>query len=86
MASRNRVLRRPREIDEVMSARVSIRNCCLQCVGWENASYEVEHCTAKACWLYPWRSGETPEELKRRVSQTTRARLQALGKAKKRGE
>ncbi len=82
MARINRVVRRPREIHEVMSARVSIRNFCLQCVGWENAFDGVKHCVVENCWLYKWRFGKTPEELKRLVSPETLARLQAFGKAK----
>ncbi len=82
MSNRNRVLKRPREFHEVMSARASIRNFCLQCMGWETASHEVERCTAPDCRLYPWRLGTTPDELRRRLSEKAKAaRRKSLAKA-----
>lgn len=59
---RVKVLRRRRAPDEYCTARHAIRNHCLECGGYERA--EVEGCTAPACWLYPWRLGKTPPELK----------------------
>lgn len=56
------VRHRRREPDEIPIARVAIRNFCLECVGY--LSNEVDLCTAPKCWVYPWRLGRTPPELK----------------------
>ena len=47
------ILRRRRNPDEVTTARIAIRNHCLECVGYVVS--EVERCTSPECWLYPWR-------------------------------
>ena len=58
-----RIVRRRREPDEIPTARVAVRNHCLECVGY--VVKDVERCTAPECWLYPWRLGKTPATLKR---------------------
>ena len=55
--------RRRRKPDEIAAPRVAIRNHCLECVGYVGP--EVERCTAPECWLYPWRMGTTPAEVRR---------------------
>ena len=66
------VLRRRRKPDEVASARVSIRNHCLECVSY--VAREVELCTAPECWLYPWRLGKTPAQLRGRMGRSAGSR------------
>ena len=62
----SKIFRRPRNADEdeVVSARASIRNFCISCMNYQ--VQEVERCTAVQCWLYPWRMGRTPAQLKSR--------------------
>ena len=76
MARGDRVVLRERGIDEVMSARASIRNHCLACMGWEDAAKEVDKCTSPHCWLYPWRLGTTPPAKKRVMSAKRKKQLQ----------
>lgn len=57
------IVRRRRKPDEIPSLRVAVRNHCLECCG--HSAQEVALCTASKCWLWPWREGETPRELKR---------------------
>jgi len=64
MASKIFSRRRNADDDEVVSARASIRNHCLECMGY--ATQEVGQCTDPKCWLYPWRMGKTPARLKSR--------------------
>ena len=54
-----RIVSRRRHVGEIPTARVAIRNHCLECVGYQ--VQEVPLCTAPACWLYPWRFGKTPD-------------------------
>jgi len=61
-----KIVQRPRVANETPTARVAIRNFCLACMGWDCAAAEVEGCTSPNCWLYPWRLGKTPIELKSR--------------------
>lgn len=63
MAKFTKIVRRSRQDDEIPTPKVAIRNHCLSCMGWN--TQEVELCTAKACWLYSWRQGTTPLELKK---------------------
>ena len=58
------ILRRRRNPDEVTTARIAIRNHCLECVGYVVS--EVERCTSPECWLYPWRMGKTPYPTQRK--------------------
>lgn len=58
------IQRRRREPDEIATLRVSVRNHCLECMGYSPDG--VVECTAKKCWLNPWRTGKTPPELKRK--------------------
>lgn len=48
--------RRRRRPGEVPTRKEAIRNMCFECMGWENTSY-IRECTAKECWLYPYRLG-----------------------------
>ncbi len=64
MAKFRSVVSREREIEEIPPARVAIRNHCLECCGY--SPDEVKFCTSPQCWLYPWRFGRTPKELKRK--------------------
>ncbi len=65
-----KVRSRRRRAGEVAQRALAIRNHCLECVGYNAA--EVRRCTAKKCWLYPWRLGrldsksaEAPQALSR---------------------
>lgn len=58
------IVSRRREEDEIPTARVAIRNHCLECCGY--SLKEVSLCTAPKCWLYPWRENRTPAELKKK--------------------
>lgn len=60
-----KIVHRRRKDDEIPSARTAIRNHCLECCGY--SSKETGLCTASECWLYPWRLGETPPELRRKT-------------------
>ncbi len=44
-----------REIGEIASKKMAIRNHCLECVGYSEK--EVTECTATKCWMWPWRFG-----------------------------
>lgn len=44
-----------REKGDVASKALSIRNFCLECVGYSEK--EVTECTSKQCWLFPHRMG-----------------------------
>ena len=59
-----KIFRRRRNVDEdeVVSARASIRNHCIECMGY--CVQEVDRCTAPKCWLYPWRMGPPPGRFK----------------------
>ena len=59
MAKINRVLKRRRREGEVPTARIAIRNQCLECVGYGHG--EVEQCTDPECWLFPLRFGGKPD-------------------------
>jgi hypothetical protein len=61
------IVRHARKEDEVATARVSIRNHCVECMGWNVA--EVERCTSPDCWLYPHRLGKTPSTIAGRSKQ-----------------
>jgi hypothetical protein len=58
-----KIVRRRRDPQETPTARAAIRNHCLECCGY--IASEVTLCTAPQCWLYPWRQGKTPAEIKR---------------------
>ena len=77
----NKIVHRRRKDAEVATARVAIRNHCIECMGGEKTA--VAGCTAPKCWLYPWRTG-TPDEYRMKLSEAVRARrsknLKALGK------
>jgi hypothetical protein len=51
------IARRRRHPGEVATPRTAMRNFCLECMGW-NAP-EVGKCTAPACWLWPYRLGQS---------------------------
>ena len=53
------IVRRRRELHELPTMRVAIRNHCLQCCGY--GAPEVVLCTAPGCWLFPFRLGSDPE-------------------------
>lgn len=44
---------RRRQPGELPTRKNAIRLHCLECCGWNNA--EVRRCTAKKCWLWPYR-------------------------------
>lgn len=62
MAKFTKIVSRRREPNEIPTARVAIRNHCLECMGY--SPKETELCESKNCWLYPWRFGTTPVDLK----------------------
>ncbi len=62
MAKFTKIVHRRRKPDEIPTPRVAIRNHCLECCGY--STKETELCTAPKCWLYPWRFGTTPQDLK----------------------
>ena len=59
-----KIVSRRRKEDEIPTPRVAIRNYCIECMGY--SVKETDLCTAKECWLYPWRLGKTPTDLKRK--------------------
>jgi len=59
-----RVVKRQRKLGEVATPLKTMRNFCLECIGWDSA--ELRRCTAPKCWLYPWRFGVSPEVAKER--------------------
>lgn len=56
------IVHRRRQPDELPTPRVAIRNFCLECCGY--SAKETELCTDPECWLFVWRFGKTPEDLK----------------------
>ena len=55
-----KLCRRRRKLNgEYKSRKEAIRNMCLECMGYEMS--EIKKCTAKECWLYPWRLGVLDE-------------------------
>ena len=62
MSKFTRIVNRRRQEGEIPTLRVAVRNFCLECVGY--SAKEVELCTDPECWLFPWRFGKTPKELK----------------------
>jgi len=52
---------RRRKEGEICTRRDAIRNHCMECMGYQMA--EIRHCTAIACWLYPYRPGATRAEM-----------------------
>jgi len=56
------LVKRRRCKNEIPSRKVAIKNHCWECMGWDSGglssvSANVKACTAKECWLYPWRNG-----------------------------
>lgn len=56
------VTRRRRHPGEVVTRSASIRNFCRECLGWDAAgcgslAAAVAECSARECWLWPWRNG-----------------------------
>lgn len=52
---------RRRKIGEICTRRDAIRNHCMECMGYQIA--EIKRCTAKECWLFPFRPGATRAEI-----------------------
>ena len=52
-----RILRRRRRPGEIATPRTTIRNHCLECMGYDGA--DVRRCTAPKCWAWPYRNGNT---------------------------
>jgi len=50
-----KICRRRRKEGEIATRGIAIRNFCLECVGYNSG--EVSKCSAKKCWLYPYRMG-----------------------------
>lgn len=50
-----RVKHRGRRPAELSTPRIAMRNHCLDCCGWQ--SREVARCSARRCWLWPYRLG-----------------------------
>ena len=55
----------------IQSPLKAIRANCLQCVG--GSAYEVRTCTAKNCYLFPFRFGKNPYTKKRKMTEEQRA-------------
>ena len=68
------ILRRRRNLTEVLSAMRSIKAHCSECMG--HRYQDVEGCTAVQCWLYPWRRG-TPPSRKKRIPMSDEHKLAA---------
>ena len=70
----------------IQSPLKAIRANCLQCVG--GSAYEVRTCTAKNCYLFPFRFGKNPYTKKREMTEEQRAeaadRLRAAREKKER--
>lgn len=70
----------------IQSPLKAIRANCLQCVG--GSAYEVKTCTAKNCYLFPFRFGKNPYTKKREMTEEQRAaaadRLRAAREKKER--
>ena len=54
----------------IQSPLKAIRANCLQCVG--GSAYEVRTCTAKNCYLFPFRFGKNPYTKKREMTEEQR--------------
>ena len=52
---------RRRNLGEICTRRDAIRNHCMECMGYQIS--EIKRCTAKECWLFPFRPGATRAEL-----------------------
>lgn len=55
----------------IQSPLKAIRANCLQCVG--GSAYDVRTCTAKNCYLFPFRFGKNPYTKKREMTEEQRA-------------
>ena len=55
----------------IQSPLKAIRANCLQCVG--GSAYEVKTCTAKNCYLFPFRFCKNPYTKKRKMTEEQRA-------------
>lgn len=55
-----KIRKRRRKPGEYDSRKESIRNMCMECMGYQMA--EIRKCTATECWLYPWRLGAFDSE------------------------
>ena len=77
------LMMRQRKDGEIPTARIAIRNHCRSCMGYQPSL--VEGCTARDCWLFPWRMG-TPAEFRKPMSDSAREaagrRLQSAREAK----
>lgn len=71
------VHRRRRKPGEAAGLRVSVRNHCLACMGY--VASEVPLCTSPGCWLYLWRLGKTPQELRRKLTPAQREAAKRAG-------
>ena len=67
------IKQRRRKLNEYPTARIAIRNFCIECMGYQ--VYDIGGCTDNQCWLYPWRMGKTPDELKKKMSDEDKERL-----------
>ena len=60
---RSRSVKRRRNTDEVPDKGTAIVSMCRECMGYEPGEGEgslanvVRQCTARECWLWPWRTG-----------------------------
>jgi hypothetical protein len=57
MKNKNNNLRRPE--GKILTPLKSIRKQCIECMG--GSAEEVKRCTARKCWLYPYRLGRDPK-------------------------
>ncbi len=55
-----KIRKRRRKPGEYDGRKEAIRNMCMECMGYEMT--EIKLCTAKGCWLYPWRLGALDSE------------------------
>ena len=75
--------KRQRRKGEVATRRESIRNHCMECMGYQMA--EIHECTATSCWLYPWRLGSIDRnwlKKEREEAKAEKKRDKLLGKVK----
>ena len=61
------LVNRRREPGEIPNRRQAIMNFCSECMGWDAGGFgsireSVRQCTAKECWLYPYRAGSVTRD------------------------
>lgn len=77
-----KIKKRRREVNgEYVGRREAIRNFCMECMGYQMA--EIKKCTAKECWLYPWRLGVLDSESLDAEKEMVKAKKEGITPKKK---